>query len=70
MAQSILNDGIPLKFMLKKFKNTFTREDYNFWKKKGFLYQANQKLEEYDDDEELIDELIDKGKKYIKNMNI
>lgn len=56
--------------MLKKFKNTFTREDYNFWKKKGFLYQANQKLEEYDDDEELIDELIDKGKKYIKNMNI
>ena len=52
MAQSILNDGIPLKFMLKKFKNTFTREDYNFWKKKGFLYQANQKLEEYDDDEE------------------
>ena len=49
MAQSVLNDGISLKLLLKKFKETFTREDYNFWDKHGFLKEANEKLSEYDD---------------------
>jgi hypothetical protein len=65
MAQSLLNNGIPLKLIVKKSKGTFTREDYNFWSKNGFLVEANEKLKEVEDSEELVDELINEGKKYL-----
>lgn len=65
MAQSLINNGMPLKLIIKKSKGTFTREDYNFWSKNGFLVEANEKLKEVEDSEELVDELVNEGKKYL-----
>lgn len=56
-VQKALEDGIPEKFILKKSKEHFTREDYDFWKKQGFLkknYEVNM-----DDKEELEQKLKD-----------
>ena len=44
LVQESLEEGIPLKFILKKSKEHFTREDYDFWKKNNFLkktYEIN-----------------------------
>jgi len=55
LVQEALEDGIPLKVILKKSKEHFTREDYDFWKKHNFLkktYEINM-----DDKEELNEKL-------------
>ena len=44
LVQEALEEGIPEKFILKKSKEHFTREDYEFWKKNNFLkknYEIN-----------------------------
>ena len=44
MVQEALEEGIPLKFILKKSKENFTREDYEFWRDNNFLkktYEVN-----------------------------
>ena len=54
-VQNALEEGIPLKFILKKSKDNFTREDYDFWKKHNFLkksYEINM-----DDTDELNEKL-------------
>ena len=56
-VQEALEDGIPLKTILKKSKEDFTREDYDFWKKHNFLkktYEINM------DDKEKLNEKLKK----------
>lgn len=56
-VQKALEEGIPLKFILKKSKEHFTREDYEFWKKNNFLkksYEINM------DDKDKVNEKLKK----------
>lgn len=65
-TQNAMRDGIPLNDFLKKMRKMFTREDYNFWLKNGFLAEANEKLDEVEDEDEFVKETIEKIKEYIK----
>lgn len=54
LVQNALEEGIPLKFILKKSKELFTREDYDFWKAHNFLkkdYKINMDDKEKRDEE-------------------
>ncbi len=51
IVQRTLNDGIPLGAVLNKFKKHFTKEDYEFWSKYGYMKQAREELEDEEDDE-------------------
>ena len=64
-TQKALRSGVPLNDFLKKMRKMFTREDYNFWLKNGFLAEANEKLDEVEDEGEFVNETIDKIKEYI-----
>ena len=68
VVQSFLREGIPLNEILKDFKDTFTREDYNFWSKHGFLVEATEKLDAADDEKALIEEIFEESKEYEKNL--
>lgn len=62
LVQDLLEEGIPEKFILKKTKEHFTREDYDFWKRNGFLkkdYKINMDDKE-ERDEKLKKEILGK----------
>lgn len=50
LVQKALNEDIPLNLILKKSKNIFTREDYDFWFENGFLKEAQEKLDRGEDE--------------------
>ena len=55
IVQKALEDGMPEKFILKKSKEHFTREDYDFWRRNNFIkkdYEINM------DGKEKIDEKL------------
>ena len=61
-VQNALEKGIPLKTILKKSKDHFTREDYDFWRQNNFLkksYEINMEDKEKRD-EELKKEILGK----------
>lgn len=65
----LLDEDIPLKFILKEYKSFFTKEDYDFWQANNLMHIEN--FEDYDfmyNDEEC--EVNDEIKKVVKtNMS-
>ncbi|WP_298518251.1 hypothetical protein [uncultured Methanobrevibacter sp.] len=59
IVQKALNEDIPLNYILKRSRKHFSREDYDFWVKNGFMLEAKEELENEEDvdDEELVKEL-------------
>ena len=68
IAQNLIRDGVKVNDILNKYKNVFSREDYKFWHKHGYLAEANEMLKEVEDGEKLVDELLDKSTEYENNL--
>ena len=64
IVQRLLNEDIPLHLILKRNRKNFTREDYDFWMREGYMQKAQEYLENEDDED---DEEVEKLKREIMN---
>lgn len=52
ITQKAINDDIPIKKIVKKYRKHFTIEDIEFWEENGFLDEAQERIDSEDDGED------------------